>query len=66
VLAARPIRRVLQAHLAVARVAGAATHVDAHLAAGQDDEGQLRTGHGMRLPLPVRADAAGVDVGVEI
>jgi hypothetical protein len=26
-----------------------------------DDERQLRTGHGMRPPLPVRADGAGVD-----
>ena len=28
-----------------------------------DDEGQLRTGHEIRPPLPVRADAGGADVG---
>jgi hypothetical protein len=41
VLAAGSIGRVLQAHLAVARVAGAATHVDAHLAAGQDESQEV-------------------------
>ena len=30
------------------------------------DEGELRTGHGMRPPLPVRADGAGADLGLEI
>ena len=31
-----------------------------------DDEGQLRTVHGMRRTLPVRADVAGADLGLEI
>ncbi len=36
------------------------------VAAAADDEGQLRTGHGVRPPLPVRADAAGPDLGLEL
>jgi hypothetical protein len=31
-----------------------------------DDEGQLRTGHGMRPPLPVRTDGAAADRGLKI
>jgi hypothetical protein len=31
-----------------------------------DDEGQLRSGHGTRPPLPVRADGAGADLGLAI
>ena len=48
-LAAGPIRRILQAHLAVARVAGAATHVDAHLAAGQDESHEVAAAVGALL-----------------
>ena len=33
---------------------------------GMDDERQLRTGQGMRPPLPVRADRAGADLKLEI
>jgi hypothetical protein len=36
------------------------------LADALDDEGQLRTGHGTRPALPVRADVAGADVRLEI
>ncbi len=39
---------------------------DLNFAAAKDDEGQLRTGRGMRPPLPVRADGARARVGLEI
>jgi hypothetical protein len=32
----------------------------------RDDKGQLRTGHGTRRPLPVRADGAGANLGLAI
>jgi hypothetical protein len=41
--------------------AGAEVCAGFGLAPAADDEGRLRTGHGMRPPLPVRAD-----VGLEI